>query len=392
MNTGQRTNGTDTRPPPWRDVRVLRITVQVAFLAGVAALLWLLANNLVQNMQAQGMRTDFGFLGQAAGFPLAGADFSSRDSIWAALVVGLRNTLVVSAWGIVLATVLGVFVGIARLSSNWLVRKCAAAYVEALRNIPLIVFLLFLYLAILQQLPRINDAIDGGGFVFSNRGLYAPWFDVDDDSGLFLGFCAVAIVLSIVVVRWRTRRFNATGQPHHRIVWGAVTFGVVVGVAWLALGQPVSVTLPVLDGRTVSGGYELTVEHGALLLGLVLYMAAFVAEIVRGSILAVPKGQAEAANALGLSGAQRYRHVVLPQALRIAIPPAGNEFINLAKNSALGIAIAFPELLRVTRIAIGQGQPAPQLIGIMMLMYLAISLTLSLIVNVLNRRLGLRGV
>lgn len=379
------------RPPPWRDERVLRAAIQVAFLIGVVGLVWTLARTLVRNMRAQGMRTDFGFLDQPAGFTLPGTDFSSRDAIWDALLVGLQNTIVVSVWGIILAMVLGAFVGIARLSSNWLVRKSAAAYVEALRNVPLIVFLLFLYLAVLQQLPRIGDAIDSGGFVLSNRGLYTPWIEIAEDSALFLASCGVAIGLAIGVGVWRTRRFDATGTPHHRVLWGGGVFLLVTIPAWALLDRPVSPSIPVLEGRIVSGGYELSVEHGALLLGLVLYMAAFIAEIVRGSILAVSRGQVEAANALGLNGFQRYRYVVLPQALRIAVPPTGNEFINLAKNSALGIAIAFPELLRVTRIAIGQGQPAPQLIGIMMLMYLAISLVLSVIMNLLNRRLGLRG-
>ncbi|HEX6335752.1 MAG TPA: ABC transporter permease subunit [Jiangellaceae bacterium] len=379
------------RPPPWRDERVLRAAVQVVFLLAVVALLWQLGSNLLRNMRSQGMRTDFGFLDQTAGFTLSGTDFSSRDTIWDALLVGLQNTIVVSVWGIVLATVLGLFVGIARLSTNWLVRKSAAGYVEALRNVPLLVFLMFLYLAVLGRLPRISDAIDAGGFVLSNRGLYAPWIEVAEGSGLFLGVCAAAIVIAIAIGIWRTRRFDRTGEPHHRVLWGGGAFLIIAVAAWFLLDRPVSPTLPTLDGRTVTGGYELTVEHGALLLGLVLYMAAFIAEIVRGSILAVPKGQTEAANALGLRGFDRYRHVVLPQALRIAVPPTGNEFINLAKNSALGIAIAFPELLRVTRIAIGQGQPAPQLIGIMMLMYLAISLTLSLIMNLVNRRLALRG-
>lgn len=379
------------RPPPWRDERVLRVGIQVAFLMGVAFLVWTLARTLVRNMRAQGMRTDFGFLDQPAGFTLAGTDFSSRDTIWDALLVGYQNTIVVSVWGIVLATVLGVFVGIARLSTNWLVRKSAAGYVEALRNVPLLVFLFFLYLAVLQQLPTISNAIAAGGFVMSNRGLYAPWIEVAEGSELFLASCAAALALAIVVGVWRTRRFDATGEPHHRILWGGGVFLLLAGIAWLALDRPVSLSIPTLDGRIVTGGYELTVEHAALLLGLVLYMAAFIAEVVRGSVLAVAKGQTEAANALGLSGFQRYRHVVLPQALRIAIPPTGNEFINLAKNSAFGIAIAFPELLRVTRIAIGQGQPAPQLIGIMALLYLSISLALSLIVNLLNRRLALRG-
>lgn len=397
--TAQETEGrpaqvaAQTRPPPWRDVRVLRAAIQVAFLVVVVALAWYLATNLLSNMRAQGMRTDFGFLDRPAGFTLgAGTEFSSRDSILQALLAGLRNTIYVSAWGIVLASVAGLVVGVGRLSTNWLVRKSAAVYVEALRNIPPIVFLFFMYFAVLTQLPRISDAVRPFGvFILSNRGLHVPWYDVVGDAGGLLGGGAVAVVAAVGVAWWRTRRFEATGMPHHRLLWGAGVFAAVTLIAWLVTDRPVLPSVPVLDGRIVDGGLELSVEYGALLVGLVLYMSAFLAEVIRGSILAVSRGQTEAADALGLSGLQRLRYVILPQALRVAVPPTGNEYINLAKNSALGIAIAFPELLRVTRIAIGQGNPAPQLVGIMMALYLLLSLVLSLLMNLYNRRLRLRG-
>lgn len=382
---------TTERPPLWRDVRVLRVAVQVIFLAVVVGVLWYLGTSLVNNMEAQGLRTDFDFLDNPAGYAISGSDFSSRDSVGAALLVGLRNTITVAIWGLILASVLGLVVGVARLSSNWLVRKVAAGFVEALRNVPLIIFLFFLYVAILQQLPRISDPIDTAGFVLSNRGLYTPWFEVAANSQVF-GFVVLgALVLAIAVMVWRTRQFDATGTPHHRVLWGIGAFLIVAIPAWALLDRPVSISLPDRDGRSVTGGYEMMVEQGAVLVGLSLYMAAFIAEIVRGSVLAVPRGQSEAANALGLRGFQRYRYVVLPQALRIAVPPTGNEYINLAKNTALGVAIAFPELLRVTRISISQGNPAPQLIAIMAAMYLVISLVLSALVNIANRRLALKG-
>jgi general L-amino acid transport system permease protein len=385
------------RPPFWRDVRVLRVVIQAAFVVAVVALLWWLYRNLVTNLERAGIRTDFGFLDQPSGFTLLGAerglvDFSSRDPIWKAIVVGTYNTLRVSILGIVLATILGVIIGVARLSTNWLVRKIAGAFVEALRNVPLLVLIVFMYLAVLQALPRISDAIEVPNLlVLSNRGLYVPWVVVAEGSGLFLAVCALGLGLAAAVGWWRTRRFDATGQPHHRMLWGVGVFVAMAATAWLLLDRPVSLTLPVLDERLVEGGYEMTLEYGALLFALVIYTAAFIAEIVRGSILAVPKGQTEAANALGLRAFQRLRYVILPQALRVAIPPTGNEYINLAKNSALGLAIAFPELLRVTRIAIGQGNPAPQLVAVMMVTYLALSLILSVGVNLVNRRLALRG-
>lgn len=338
------------------------------------------------------MRTGFDFLDRTSGFALAGTDFSAREPISAALLVGLRNTLVVTVWGVVLASIVGVVVGVARLSTNWLVRKSASAYVEALRNIPLIVFLFFLYIAVLQQLPRINEAMEPLGLVvLSNRGLYVPWVEFTGRAGPFLAAAAGALVAALALGWWRTRRFDETGTPHHRVLLGGLLFVGLCAVAWLVLERPVGLSLPLREERLVEGGYELSIEHGALLVGLVVYMAAFMAEIVRGSIQAVPRGQTEAANALGLRSFQRLRFVVLPQALRVAMPPTGNEWINLAKNSALGLAIAFPELLRVTRIAISQGNPAPQLVGIMMVTYLALSLVLSVLVNLANRRLALRG-
>jgi general L-amino acid transport system permease protein len=380
------------RPPPWRDVRVLRVFFQVVFLVAVAATLWYLARNLTANMRAAGIRTDFAFLDQSAGFAISGAqEFSSRDSIWEALVVGFRNTLRVSAAAIVLATVLGVVIGVARLSANWLVRKSAAGFVEGLRNVPLLVFLFFLYIAVLQQLPPIHSAVEPPGLVLSNRGVWVPWLARQEGAESMVAVVLVALALGLAVAVWRTVRFNATGTPHHRALWA---FGVVIAItvtAWVVMGRPLVPTLPVRTERVVDGGYRMTVEQGALIIGLVLYMAAFIAEIVRGSILAVPKGQTEAANALGLSGLQRLRYVILPQALRVAIPPTGNEYLNTAKNSSLGVLIAFPETLRVARIAIGNGYPAPQLLGIMLVFFLSISLVLALLTNTANWLVQRRG-
>jgi general L-amino acid transport system permease protein len=379
------------RPPPWRDLRVLRVFFQVLFLVAVAALAWYLFSNLVTNMRRAGIRTDFGFLRQPAGFAISGTDFSSRDSIWRALLVGLGNTLRVSIAGIVLASILGLIVGIARLSTNWLVRKCAAGFVEALRNVPLLVFLFFLYIAILQQLPPITRSIEAPGLVLSNRGIWVPWLEPREEAGTFLWAFLIALGIALGAAVWRTVRFNATGQPHHRALWALGVFVVITVGAWAAMGRPLALTMPVRTERLVEGGFRMTVEQGALLVGLVLYMAAFIAEIVRGSIQAVPKGQSEAANALGLSGIQRLRYIVLPQALRVGIPPTGNEYLNLAKNSALGVLIAFPELLRVTRIAIGNGYPAPQLFGIMLLFYLGVSLVISVVTNTVNWLIQRKG-
>jgi general L-amino acid transport system permease protein len=379
------------RTPFWRNVRVLRITFQVVFLLGVVLFLLGLWENLTTNLRVQGIRTDFGYLQQPAGFAIADADFRPSQSIWDAIKVGAVNTIKVSLLGILVATVLGVVVGVARLSTNWLVRRSAAIYVESLRNIPVLVIILFWWLAVLLQLPAIRRAVDLDVIVISNRGLVGP--GVEQTAGLtgFLLAAAVGVAAAVAVAIWRTRVFDRTGQAHHRVLWsgGVLVFFLVVG--FLLFDRPVGISLPERGELATTGGFRLSPEYAALLIGLALYTASHIAEIVRGSILAVSRGQTEAANAVGLSGFQRMRFVILPQAFRISVPPIANQYLNLVKNSSLGVAIAFPEVTRVTRIAIGQQAPAPQSVLVLMGVYLFFSLVIALVMNLINRRLTLKG-
>ncbi len=378
------------RPPPWRDVRIIRGALQVGFVLAVLGTLAWLYGNLVTNLRRLGIRRDFGFLEQSAGFPILGSDFRATGSIQEALLVGFLNTLRVAIVGILLATTLGVLFGVMRLSTNWLARRTASIYVEVLRNVPPLVLIIFFYLAVLTTLPGIADAATPGGIaVVSNRGVVIPWIAMGEGAGPYGGMLALGIVLAVVVAAWRKRVHDATGVPHHRVLYGGGTLLLVAVIGYLALRPPLSLTVPELDGRSVTGGQLLYPEYFALLLSLVLYTSAFIAEIVRGSIQAVPKGQVEAADALGLRPLQRLRLVVLPQALRIATPAAGNEFLNLSKNVSLGVVIAFAEILRVGRQAIGNGQPAPQVLALVLLAYLGLSLAISLVVNIANRRLQL---
>jgi len=385
------TTGGPPRPALWRDVRVIRGVLQVAFLAASVSLVRWLFNNLTTNLDRLGIRRDFAFLDQPAGFSILGApDFRAQDTIRRALIIGMTNAVRVAIIGILLALVIGVVVGVARLSSNWLVARSASAFVEALRNIPPLVLVIFFYLAVIAALPRLQDAtFIGDVAIISNRGVWLAWIAVGEESRSFLVVLVAAVVAALLVARWRTARFERTGMPHRRLLWAVVTLALVAGAAWLALAPPISVTRPVLDGRVVEGGLWLYPEYLSLLISLVLYASSFIAEIVRGSILAVHKGQREAADALGLSPNQRMRHVILPQALRIAAPAMGNEFLNLAKNVSLGIAVGFAEILRVANTAAGNGQPAPQLLIIVLLAYLSLSLIISVAVNVFNRRLQL---
>jgi len=378
------------RPPPWRDVRVLRFTFQALFLLGVVSLLLFLLDNLVFNLRQQGIETGFGFLDQPAGFAIPESDFRSSQSIQAAIVEGAKKTIVVALSGIVLATVLGIVIGVARLSTNWLVRRTAALYVESFRNVPVLIIIFFLWVLTLR-LPPISRAIEWVDvFVLSNRGLVVPSLRATGSTAAFYGVAGVVLVAAAGVWIWRTRRFDATGEPHRRLLWAGLVLTAGVAAGFLVTGRPYGLSLPERGDLGVANGFRLGPEYSALLFGLVLYTASHIAEVVRGSILAVSRGQSEAASALGLSDFQRLRLVVLPQAFRIMIPPLANQFLNLTKNSSLGIAISVYEVTKVTRVSIAQGAPAPQAIGILMLVYLVFSLTIALFTNLANRRLMLR--
>ncbi|HWB72844.1 MAG TPA: ABC transporter permease subunit [Egibacteraceae bacterium] len=378
------------RPPPWRDVRVLRAAFQVAFVVLVGALLWYLLGNLRTNLRVSGLPTGFDYLDRPAGVDIRDSPFRPSQPIRDAIVVGLVNTVRGSVVGIALATVLGILVGVARLSTNWLVRKGAAVYVETLRNVPVLVTIIFMYTAVVLRLPPISRASEWLGLiVFSNRGLVVPWGVAGTGARAFTGVVGGAFALAVIVGLWRSRRFDETGEPHHRVLWGGAVLVIVTAAGYVAFSRPVTLTLPTREGRIVQGGIQLGPEYAALLIGLVLYTASHIAEIVRGSILAVPKGQTEAANALALSGFQRLRFVVLPQALRIMLPPLANQYLNLTKNSSLAVAVGYFELTRITGQIIANANPAPQSIAILMLLYLALSLLISLVANIVNRSLAL---
>ncbi len=376
------------RPPLWRDVRVLRVAFQATILALVAALVSYLLGNLGANTTRLGMPTGLDYLDQPAGFAIPHTGFDSGDSVLAALRYGVVNTAIVSFAGIVLASMLGLVVGVARLSSNWLVRRAAAVYVETLRNVPVLLIIIFWWLAVLLQLPPAAQGFEVADAVFlSNRGLTVPSFTIAGNPVRLLAVTALAVAAAGGVALWHTRRSERTGQPHHRLRWAAGVLLLASGAGYVATGAPLRLSLPERGGFGPSGGETVSIEFAALLLGLVLYTASHIAEIVRGSILAVPRGQSEAATALGLSGFQRMRYVVLPQAFRIVVPPLANQYLNLTKNSSLGVAVGYYELMKVTQVTIAQGGPAPQAVALLMLVYLGFSLTISAAANLGNRRL-----
>lgn len=374
--------------PPWRDIRVLRIVAQVVVLLVVGVIIALAVRNMLGAMESRGLGFGFGFLNRSAGFeiPESPIPYRSTDTYGQAFLVGLLNTLFVSVVGIVLATVLGIIVGVARLSPNWLVNKIAAGFVELMRNTPLLVQLFIIYFAIFLQLPSVSDTLAWGESVFLNqRGVFVP---APQAQGGFLAWIAVvAVGLAIAIgAGILANRRELDGRPVRGLrLAGIVAFALLVVVGWIVIG-PFAFELPVRERFNFAGGLRLSPEFSALLVGLVVYTAAFIGEVVRGGIQAVRRGQVEASRALGLSEGQTLRLVVFPQAMRIIVPPLTSQYLNLAKNSSLAIAIGYPDLFKVGQTMANQtGQPVPVII-LVMGTYLAISLVTSLLMNLYNRR------
>ena len=376
------------RPPIWRDIRVLRVVIQLAAVAGLAVFLYFIWSNLMANMRGQGIRTDFRFLNQPVGVDIADSPITPATSVGRAFRGGIKNTFALTVVGIPILTLIGVLIGIARLSSNYLVSKFATFYVELFRNLPPLLIIIFAFRAVVLPLPPPrNPAAPLGLFVVTNLRITVPGFEAGVNFDAFAIVVLLALVAAAVVWWWRTRLYDRTGTPHHRAFWSGGLLLLVASTAFVLLDRPVGLSIPTLDGRFVEGGFSGLGTFWAVMGALALYTASDVAEIVRGSIQAVEKGQTEAANALALSGFQRLRYVILPQAFRIAIPPTINQYLNYVKNTSLAMAVGYAEFASIARQAIGNGHPAPQIVLILMAGYLIFSLTISLLVNVLNRRL-----
>jgi general L-amino acid transport system permease protein len=381
--------GRTTAVPFWRDVRVLAWISQLLVLAGVLLVGAFLLGNLVTAMDRRGFLPNLGFLSQAADFEIAEhvIPYEPADTFGTALAVGLINTLMVSAVGIVIASLLGLLVGIARLSRNWLVAKLALAYVELFRNTPLLVQLLVIYFVVFLQMPPVREAIAlPGGIYLSQRGVYMPRAELGSNGPEWLLALLVALV-GAASMWWLASRREEAGRPAAGL--RALAVGVLVGVplvTWLAWpSAPLTFELPEHGNFNFSGGLKLTPEFAALTVGLGIYTAAFIAEIIRGGILAVSTGQREAARAIGLSEGQMLRLVILPQALRVIIPPLTSQYLNLIKNSSLALVIGYADLFNISRtVSELTGQPVTVIV-LVMGVYLVISLITSLLMNLYNR-------
>ncbi|MEQ8640887.1 MAG: amino acid ABC transporter permease [Alphaproteobacteria bacterium] len=376
------------------DPKVRALFFQGLVLVSVVVIGWIIIQNTVTNMAAAGLASGFGFLETTAGFGVTWTliPYSEESSYGYAFVVALLNTLLVSAIGIVLTTLLGFFIGIMRLSKNWLVARMAWVYIETLRNIPLLLQIFFWYFAVLRNLPSPRDSfvIPFGLGVINIRGLYLPSPTMEPGFSLIpIGF-VLGLIGAYGLRRWSKRRQARTGQQFPDVLAG---LGLIIGLpvlAALAAGVPFTWSYPELRGFNFVGGFSVIPEFVALLLALTLYTAAFIAEIVRAGIQAVSHGQTEAAHSLGLSHSKTLRLVVVPQALRVIVPPLISQYLNLFKNSSLAAAIAYPELMLIFGgVVLNQTGQAIEVLAIVMAVYLTISLLISLVMNIYNRSIML---
>jgi general L-amino acid transport system permease protein len=372
---------------------VRQVLFQIILVVALTALFWMIISNTAANLRRQNIASGFGFWNTTSGFDISQTliDYSNTSTYGRAFWVGLSNTILVAAIGIVLATIVGFTMGIARLSTNWLIGRLATVYVETIRNIPLLLQLFVWYFAVLKTVPPPRQSLELPGGVFLNlRGLYLPEPLPRPGFSLVLLALLIGVVAAIAVAFWARRRQLLTGA---RFPTGLASFGLIVVlpiVVFLIVGAPLEFSYPKLQGFNFQGGIVVLPELMALILGLVVYTGAFIAEIVRAGIQGVPKGQKEAAAAIGLTPGQTLRLVVLPQAMRIIIPPLTSNYLNLTKNSSLGVAIAYPDLVSVfAGTVLNQTGQAVEVILITMLVYLSLSLFTSFFMNWFNARMAL---
>ncbi len=379
--------------PFWRDERILRILGQIAFILALGIFGYFIFANMLDGLRRQGMTLGFSFFTGIAGFDIGEAliEYSRESSYLRAFQVGLLNTALVSIVGIFFATILGVILGVARLSSNFLVNRLAALYLEIIRNLALLVFLIFWYMGVFLKLPKVKEAIVWpGNILLTNRGLGIPWGIPTASFGTYTWILAFGILLAVGVAILLVQHGRRTGRPPLVTLWTFLTFLAVAIVGWLILPEPpLQLDLPYVKGLNLAGGKILSPEFMALTSGLVLYTAAFIGEVVRAGIMSVPKGQVEAARALGLSGLQTLRLVVFPQAMRVIVPPLISQYLNLTKNSSLAVAIGYPDLFYVSSTIINQSGRSVEMIFLVMLTYLMLSLLTSVFMNWYNQKIKL---
>ncbi len=390
----QEIHASQIRPPFYRDERVLGIFTQVLVVVVVVGLGLFFYNNMISGLREKHtVAISFSFLGQVAGFDIGESmiEYSRERTYARAFVVGLLNTFQVAILGIIFATALGIVIGVMRLSTNFLISRIALIYIDFFRNIPLLVLLIFWAQAVFLKLPRVAEAIVLPGPIFlSNRGVAVPWGLPTESWSTYQIILAAGLVLGAAVAYILREHGKRTGRMPLITLWFLVTVAAVGLIGWIFLPQPLTFDQPVLEGFNTQGGKILSQQFMALLSGLIIYTAAFIAEVVRAGIQSVSKGQREAATALGLNPAQTLRLVIFPQALRVIIPPLTNHYLNLTKNSSLAIAIGYPDLFAVAgNTILNQTGREIEMFSLIMGTYLSLSLLTSFLMNIYNRRIRL---
>ncbi|MEJ2698813.1 MAG: amino acid ABC transporter permease [Desulfuromonadales bacterium] len=395
MSTGPEITETDTVPsatPFWRDPAKRGIVFQVVALLVIGGVGYFIFSNAQANLQRQSIATGFSFLGREASFEIGESliPYSAADTYARALLVGVLNTIRVSFIGIVITTLLGTLIGIARLSTNWLVSRLAAGFIEVMQNIPVLLQLFFWYAVFYEFFPSPRQALHPlPGIFVCNRGLMFAVPAPNPAHRVMLLALAAAVVLWWLITRWAHRYQDRTGKIFPAVRVGLTLCLVLPTLVWVLYGAPTAMDVPKLQGFNFSGGITISPEFSALLIGLVLYTSAFVAEVVRAGIQSVSRGQVEAAMAVGLRPVQVLHLVVLPQALRVIIPPLTSQMLNLIKNSSLAIAIGYPDFVSVANTTINQTGQAIEGVAMIMTVYLFFSLSTSVFMNWYNKKMAL---
>ena len=374
----------------WNNAQNRALMFQVVLAIAVALFFFYIGNNALRNLEQRGITTGFAFLKQKAGFGIIQTliPYNESNTYGRTFIVGLLNTVLVSVLGIICATILGFIVGVARLSSNWLLSKMAAVYIEIFRNLPLLLQIFFWYFAVLRALPQPRNSMHLGEWAFLNiRGVYIPRPIYEQGFGWVVAAVLVSILAVIFMKRWATKRQEETGEQFPVLLTSLGILAVLPTISYFAAGTPLHWELPQLKGFNFRGGITVIPELAALLVALTVYTASLIAEIVRSGILSVSHGQTEAAHALGLRPGKTLRLVIIPQAMRVIIPQMTSQYLNLVKNSSLATAIGYPDLVSVfAGTTLNQAGQAIEIIAMTMAVYLTISLTISYFMNWYNAR------
>jgi general L-amino acid transport system permease protein len=380
-----------TTIPFYRDERVLKIIAQIVSAVIIFGILILAVINFFKAADARNMELSFGFLKEAAGFPISNPPIEYDPSMTysRAFLVGLVNTLLISGVGIVTATIIGTLIALARLSSNWLLSRIALVFIEFHRNIPLLVLLFLWYFVVFSFVPHVTESLVWPGPIFINkRGVYISWPRLTDTGSTFVILSIIGIIAAVILFIILRKRRKNTGKNTYYIPISIALVLIFSVTGWFLSGRsPFQMDIPFLSGANYQGGLRLTPEFAGMFLSLSLYTAAFIAEVVRGGIQAVNKGQIEAARAVGLKQFQVLSLVVMPQALRIIIPPMISQYLNLTKNSSLALAIGFQEVFAIGKTTINQAGRAVPVFALIMITYLSLSLLTSFVMNIYNRRI-----